>query len=55
MQVATFFLASGVDDSNYGFQNDFGFAIVSVDDLDLGEKSKKCPFGRGAFYTECGH
>ena len=43
MQAATFFLASGVDDPNYGFQNDFGFAIVSVDDLDLGGNSKKCP------------
>jgi len=36
-----FFLASGVDDPNYGFQNDFGFAIVSVDDLDSAENSKK--------------
>ena len=26
---------------NYGFQNDFGFAIVSVDDLDSAENSKK--------------
>ena len=28
---------------NYGFQNDFGFAIVSADDLDSEENSKKCP------------
>ena len=31
-----------VDEPNYGTQNDFGFAIVSVDDLDLEENSKKC-------------
>ena len=32
-----------LNELNYGFQNDFGFAIVSVDDLDLGGNSKKCP------------
>ena len=32
-----------LNELNYGFQNDFGFAIVSVDDLDLGGSSKKCP------------
>ena len=31
------------DEPNYRFQNDFGFAIVSVDDLDLERNSKKCP------------
>ena len=32
-----------LNELNYGFQNDFGFAIVSVDDLDSEENSKKCP------------
>ena len=32
-----------LNELNYGFQNDFGFAIVSADDLDLEENSKKCP------------
>ena len=32
-----------LNELNYGFQNDFGFAIVSADDLDLEEDSKKCP------------
>ena len=32
-----------VDEPNFRTQNDFGFAIVSVDDLDLGGNSKKCP------------
>ena len=32
-----------LDEPNYRTQNDFGFAIVSVDDLDLGGNSKKCP------------
>ena len=32
-----------LNDQNYGFQNDFGFAIVSADDLDLEEDSQKCP------------
>ena len=31
-----------LNDLNYGFQNDFGFAIVSVDELDLEENFKKC-------------
>ena len=37
------FIFLKLDEPNYGFQNDFGFAIVSVDDLDLGGNSKKCP------------
>ena len=32
-----------VDEPNYATQNDFGFAIVSVDELDLEENFKKCP------------
>ena len=32
-----------LNELNYGFQNDFGFAIVSVDELDLEENSEKCP------------
>ena len=32
-----------LNELNYGFQNEFGFAIVSADDLDLEEDSKKCP------------
>ena len=39
------FYFSKVDERNYRTQNDFGFAIVSVDDLDLDEK-QKMPFGR---------
>ena len=36
-------LISDVDDPNYRTQNDFRFAIVSADDLDSGENSKKWP------------
>ena len=32
-----------LNELSYRPQNDFGFAIVSVDDLDLEENSKKCP------------
>ena len=32
-----------LNEPNYRTQNDFGFAIVSADDLDLEENSKKCP------------
>ena len=32
-----------LNELNYGLQNDFGFAIVSTDDLELEENSKKCP------------
>ena len=33
----------GINDLNFGTQNDFRFAIVSADDLDSGENSKKWP------------
>ena len=32
-----------LDEANLRTQNDFGFAIVSADDLDLEQNSKKCP------------
>ena len=32
-----------LNEPNYRTQNDFGFAIVSADDLDSEENSKKCP------------
>ena len=28
---------------NYGLQNDFGFAIVSAEDLEFEQNSRKCP------------
>ena len=33
-----------VEDPNYRTQNEFGFAIVSVDESGLEESSKKCPW-----------
>ena len=33
----------GINELNYRTQNDFRFAIVSADDLDSEENSKKCP------------
>ena len=32
-----------LDEANLRTQNDFGFAIVSAEDLDLEQNSKKCP------------
>ena len=36
---------SDLNDPNHRTQNDFRFVIVSADDLQLGEISKKCPWG----------
>ena len=44
-----------VDEPNLRTQNDFGFASVSADYLDLEQNSKKCPSVVELFYTECGH
>ena len=44
-----------VEEPNYGMQNDFGFPIVSVDELDLEENFKKMPLGRRVFYTRHSH
>ena len=44
MQVApSEFYFIKLDEPNYRTQNDFGFAIVSMDDLDLAENFIKCP------------
>ena len=44
-----------LDEANLRTQNDFGFAIVSAEDLELEQNSKKCPSVVELFYTECGH
>ena len=41
--ISDFLLFINLKEVNYRTQNDFGFAIVSVDDLNLGGNSKKCP------------
>ena len=43
MQGAPSGLFIQADEPKFRTQNDFGFAIVSVDDLDSEENSKKCP------------